>query len=143
MTRGALSFGVTHILSSVLFVLVVLSSMTGSAKAREGHTGEVGARVMGAGSVQVAGEADYLDTTSFANVKISGAQGNWIHDDTDAISAALENLPTGGTLYFPPGVYRISREIEVRSNVEIACNSATIEAGSLSAATSILPRPAI
>lgn len=43
------------------------------------------------------------------NVKDYGAVGNRTTDDSAAIQAALDAVPsTGGTVYFPPGIYRIA-----------------------------------
>jgi hypothetical protein len=42
------------------------------------------------------------------NVKDFGARGNGSHDDTDAIQAAVNQ---GGTIFFPPGNYRVTRTI--------------------------------
>src|SRR4249919_1616795 len=44
---------------------------------------------------------------SWINVKdpIYGAAGDGVTNDTTAINNAIAALPTGGTLYFPPGRY--------------------------------------
>jgi hypothetical protein len=49
-------------------------------------------------------------TSSPLSVKCFGAQGNAI-DDTTAVQAAIDSGP--GTLLFPPGVYRVSRQITI------------------------------
>ena len=46
-------------------------------------------------------------TGHVANVKDFGAKGDDATDDTAAFVSAVAALPTGGTLYIPPGVYRI------------------------------------
>lgn len=61
-----------------------------------------------------------------APVQAFGAKGDRSSDDTAAIRAAIAALPNGGILYFSPGVYRISEEIEGISNLEIAGHGATI-----------------
>lgn len=61
-----------------------------------------------------------------ANVSSHGAVGDGVADDTEAIRSALTALKDGGVLYLPRGIYRISGEIEVSSDVDIACASATI-----------------
>ena len=46
--------------------------------------------------------------TTLRNVKDYGAFGDGIHDDTAAIQAAINSLPTtGGTVTVPPGTYLI------------------------------------
>ncbi|NUS38866.1 MAG: twin-arginine translocation signal domain-containing protein [Lysobacter sp.] len=52
------------------------------------------------------------------SVKDTGAVGNGVHDDTSAIQAAVNKLPsTGGTVYIPDGTYLIDtiRKINLRS----------------------------
>jgi polygalacturonase len=52
------------------------------------------------------------------NVKNYGAVGNGSHDDTAAIQAAINSLPsTGGTIYVPAGTYMINavRSVKLRS----------------------------
>lgn len=38
-----------------------------------------------------------------------GAQGDGMADDTQAIQAAIDETPVGGTLHIPPGVYKVSK----------------------------------
>lgn len=52
------------------------------------------------------------------NVRAYGAAGDGVTDDTDAITAAIDALPTGGTLYFPAGVYRVSN-INLKSDMTV------------------------
>ncbi len=40
-----------------------------------------------------------------------GATGNGTTDDTSAIQAAVAAAPTGGTIYFPPGTYKVTDTI--------------------------------
>jgi hypothetical protein len=52
------------------------------------------------------------ESTIFHTVSVKepayGAQGDGLTEDTDAINAAIDAIPTsGGTLYFPPGVYLV------------------------------------
>lgn len=56
------------------------------------------------------------------NVKNKGALGNGSHDDTAAIQAAVNALPsTGGTIYVPPGRYMINalKPIRMRSHTRL------------------------
>lgn len=52
------------------------------------------------------------------NVSSYGATGDGVTDDTAAIAAAIEDLGTGETLYFPEGVYRVS-SIDLKSNMTV------------------------
>jgi hypothetical protein len=43
------------------------------------------------------------------NVKDFGAKGDGIHDDTASVNAAILSLPSaGGTVFLPPGTYKVS-----------------------------------
>ncbi|MFC5652870.1 right-handed parallel beta-helix repeat-containing protein [Paenibacillus solisilvae] len=49
------------------------------------------------------------------NVKTDfNAHGDGIHDDTNAIQAAIDSVAKGGTIVIPPGVYKISKDSEHR-----------------------------
>ena len=55
------------------------------------------------------------------NVKASGAAGNGTADDTAAIQAALNSgrAAGGGTVFFPPGRYRITAPLTVYPNLTL------------------------
>jgi len=51
---------------------------------------------------------------SYLNVKWFGAKGDGIADDTKAIQAAIDSLPSGGgTVYLPAGTFNISSTIRI------------------------------
>jgi hypothetical protein len=51
------------------------------------------------------------------NIKSFGAEGDGITDDTAAIQAAVDSVPsTGGKVYLPPGNYKISAPINLRTS---------------------------
>lgn len=55
------------------------------------------------------------------DVKKYGAAGDGTGDDTAAVNAALEKAKeTGGILYFPEGVYRLTESVAVNSDVSVA-----------------------
>ena len=63
------------------------------------------------------------------SVKDYGAVGNGSHDDTSAIQAAINALPsTGGTVYVPDGTYMIdtTRSINLRSLMMLKLSSGAI-----------------
>ena len=48
------------------------------------------------------------------NVLDYGAAGDDVADDTTAIQAAIDAVPSGGgTVFFPPGMYKISAAISI------------------------------
>jgi hypothetical protein len=57
-----------------------------------------------------------LGYASAVDVRHFGARGDGQTDDTVAIEAAMKRT-TSGTLVFPPGVYKIKRTLNLRSNV--------------------------
>ena len=60
------------------------------------------------------------------NVRDVGARGDGQHDDTSAIQAAINSLPsTGGTITVPAGTYMIDalRSINMRSHVRLLMSS--------------------
>ena len=66
----------------------------------------------------------------FANVKSYGAKGDGTTDDATAIQSALDALSTtGGTIYFPPGVYLIKTAVLFYSNQTLYFDGATLKQG--------------
>ena len=60
--------------------------------------------------------SDVSAVDAIYNVKSFGAEGDGEADDWEALQDAIDfiyNNPGGGTLFFPPGLYRISRPLEV------------------------------
>ncbi|MHB0998389.1 MAG: glycosyl hydrolase family 28-related protein [Armatimonadota bacterium] len=52
--------------------------------------------------------------SDWLNVKTSGAIGNGITDDTDAIQKTLDQVKDGSTVYLPEGTYRITKMLTLR-----------------------------
>lgn len=67
-------------------------------------------------SVQAGTLSDYVLSSLFSNVKDFGAIGNGIADDSLAIQATIDSITnTGGTVFFPPGVYLITTNFTQKS----------------------------
>ena len=67
--------------------------------------------------------------TTIRNVKNYGAIGDGVHDDTAAIQAAINSLPsTGGIVQIPAGTYMIdtSKKINLRSSMLLQMDPAAI-----------------
>jgi hypothetical protein len=47
----------------------------------------------------------------WTSVKAAGAKGDGVADDTAAIQSALNQIKDGATIYFPPGVYRVTKTL--------------------------------
>jgi Pectate lyase superfamily protein len=67
------------------------------------------------GSTSGAGKGSGSSTGLYTSVKNYGAVGNGKHDDTHAIRTAISAAPSGGTVWFPSGIYRVSKTIVLRS----------------------------
>lgn len=64
---------------------------------------------------------DGRDTDTVKNVKSYGAIGNGAADEAYAINRAIADLPNGGTVYFPHGVYKFdTKSINLIDNLTIA-----------------------
>ncbi|WP_370949190.1 glycosyl hydrolase family 28-related protein [Amycolatopsis sp. cg5] len=55
------------------------------------------------------------DTTLVFNVKDFGARGDGTTDDTAGITAAVKAAVAGGTVYFPPGDFRVRGEVLIQT----------------------------
>jgi len=74
----------------------------------------IGYMPAGAGSVAATVQAKLGEIVS---VKDKGAVGNGVADDTAAIQAAINSFSSGsGTVYFPPGIYKVTSKITVAQN---------------------------
>lgn len=75
----------------------------------------------GTSNIQFAKQSnlDGLKSQIWVNVKSFGAKGDGITNDTESIQNAINSLSTGGTIYFPKGVYNISSTIIVPQKIFI------------------------
>lgn len=86
------------------------------------------------GSVALPALAAYVPPTrsrgtATRNVRNYGAYGDGLHDDTAAIQAAINSLPsTGGTVYIPAGTYLVdtTRRINLRSLMLLSLASGAV-----------------
>lgn len=58
---------------------------------------------------------EWLPRSDWISVKSTGAAGDGTADDTAALQAAFSLIKRGVTVYFPPGVYRVTRTLVVDS----------------------------
>lgn len=71
-----------------------------------------------------------IDKSIFVNVRDFGAVGDGVTDDTAAIQTALDSLKdSGGTIFFPHGVYVITNPIYFYSNQILDFDYSTILQG--------------
>jgi hypothetical protein len=54
------------------------------------------------------------------NVKDFGAEGDDHTDDTDAFQAAISAAGSGGTVFMPPGIYKITGSLNVQNKIGIS-----------------------
>lgn len=67
------------------------------------------------------------DLVSIAtNARSSGLKGDGVTDDTAALQSLLTGLPSGSTIYFPPGQYRIDGPISINKPVTLFGESGTV-----------------
>jgi hypothetical protein len=104
--------------------------VTGTARGPRGFPGVDGItppnpNFTGDGNVVVTGAfPDYhfqiKNQQNVINVRDFGAAGNGSTDDTSAIQQAIDSvLGTGGTIYLPKGIYKISSQLNLRNGVTI------------------------
>jgi hypothetical protein len=55
-------------------------------------------------------------TKPYVNVRDFGAYGDDSRDDWEAITSAINACPEGGIVYFPAGVYRVSKPLMLQRN---------------------------
>lgn len=68
----------------------------------------------GFGGSTIIGDQSLVENENFRNVKTWGATGDGVTDDTAAIQAAINAVPTrGGVVYFPEGIYDISMTLSL------------------------------
>lgn len=70
------------------------------------------------------------------NVKDYGAVGNGTTDDTAAIQSAIAAVGTGGTLFFPAGVYKTTAPLVLKSNMTV-CGTAAMASRIANAVTDL------
>ena len=94
----------------------LIEALTGVANALNAATVAFDPSGTGATSRTV---ADKLSDS--VNVKDFGAVGNGVTDDTAAIQAAINALPSGGRVWLGPGTYRITAELTVSATGVHVC----------------------
>lgn len=72
------------------------------------------------------------------NVRDFGAKGDGVTDDYEAIQNALDH---GGKIFFPRGVYMVSKTLKISSNTHIHGDKAIIKAMNNSSFDTISPHP--
>lgn len=58
-----------------------------------------------------------ITPSNWLDVRRYGAVGDGVADDTAAIQATVNALPTGGVVYIPTGIYKLSSAITAKSEV--------------------------
>src|SRR5450759_2936403 len=58
--------------------------------------------------------------SDWISVKSTGAVGDGKADDTNALQKAFDLIKRGTTIYFPPGVYRLTRTLLINSPDKLA-----------------------
>ena len=74
------------------------------------------------------------------NVRNFGAVGDGVTDDTAAIQAAIDALPSmGGTIFFPDGVYLVNGAYQTANGYKARLTVPFVSAGSTSIGTQVQP----
>ena len=90
-----------------------------------GVAGAAGAAAaLGRADVALAATRDELKFDGFNNVKDFGAVGNGIADDTAAIQDCIEQSAGVATVYFPPGVFKLTASLRVVSQSRLVGHGA-------------------
>jgi hypothetical protein len=69
--------------------------------------------------VGCASETTAPEPRPWADVRSYGARGDGSADDTAAIEAAINSLANGESIYFPPGIYRITSTVTLTRGVRL------------------------
>ncbi|HEV2839974.1 MAG TPA: glycosyl hydrolase family 28-related protein [Chthoniobacterales bacterium] len=77
--------------------------------------GAAGARYIG----EITAKSGSVLTISPPTSTAVGAGAVVRHDDTDAIKTAINSLPNGGIVFFPPGRYRLSSKLTLGSRTHL------------------------
>lgn len=81
-------------------------------------------------AVYINGDKTLKDMLTVANVKMFGAVGDGVTNDSEAIQKALDSVKNGGTVYFPKGVYCLHSYVKYYSNQDLIFeNGATLLRG--------------
>ncbi|WP_043585039.1 glycosyl hydrolase family 28-related protein [Geminisphaera colitermitum] len=75
------------------------------------------ANLMGVAQTQIP-RLDWTPGSDWRDVKNFGVKGDGTTDDTAALQQLLSNLDNGDVLYFPPGTYRITKELIIQKSEE-------------------------
>jgi hypothetical protein len=75
------------------------------------------------GSAQTAEDATAWQSKIVTNVKDYGARGDGTNDDAGAINAAIAATRFGGTVWFPPGTYRVGSPIRLAQGLRYTASN--------------------
>lgn len=60
------------------------------------------------------------------NVRLSGAKGNGVADDTAAIAAVIAQAPANSVVYLPAGVYRLTQSLQLKPDMILRGDGPTL-----------------
>lgn len=81
-------------------------------------------------AVYVSAEKTLKDVLNVVNVKLFGAVGDGVTDDSQSIQNAIDSVKYGGTIYFPKGIYCLHTHVKYYSNQDLIFeNGATLLRG--------------